>query len=413
MRPSLPSLLRRPRLLALALGAGLVALATASRDAACALPLICTPPVPGETRAGEAGPVEAAAAVEQGLATARPARRVADGAPERLADTGLYADAARTALAPGVQPYTPRYPLWSDGAAKRRWVRLPPGAPIDARDADAWEFPVGTQFWKEFAFEGRRVETRYLERALDGWIFATYAWPAAGTDGDGPADSDAQRVGPEGRPAAYRAPDGVPHDIPARNDCAACHEGRAVPVLGFSALQLSPERDPLAPHAEAPEPGAVTLDELNGRGALVPPAAAVTIAARSPRERAALGYLHANCGSCHTARPAATGPLAELGMILELTADAPAPAAQALPGALRTTLDVPARYRPVATGAPLPRIRPGDPAGSVLRLRAASRFAARQMPPLGTHRPDAAALALIDAWIREDLAAPAPSTPVR
>ena len=41
--------------------------------------------------------------------------------------------------------------------------------------------------------------------------------------------------------------------IPSRreSDCRACHEGAAVPVLGFSALQLSSDRDPLAPHADA------------------------------------------------------------------------------------------------------------------------------------------------------------------
>ncbi len=38
---------------------------------------------------------------------------------------------------------------------------------------------------------------------------------------------------------------------PREADCRACHEGAAVPVLGFSALQLSSDRDPLAPHADA------------------------------------------------------------------------------------------------------------------------------------------------------------------
>ncbi len=43
--------------------------------------------------------------------------------------------------------------------------------------------------------------------------------------------------------------------FPPQDDCRACHEGAPVPVLGFGALQLSPDRDPLAPHAES-----------NGRG---------------------------------------------------------------------------------------------------------------------------------------------------
>ena len=49
---------------------------------------------------------------------------------------------------------------------------------------------------------------------------------------------------------APKAP-GARYTIPAQDDCRACHEGAPVPVLGFSALQLSPDRDPLAPHAES------------------------------------------------------------------------------------------------------------------------------------------------------------------
>ena len=82
-------------------------------------------------------------------------------APEHLADTGLYADFALRTPAPGVLTFAPQYPLWTDGAAKRRWISLPPGEAIDATDIDNWQFPIGTRLWKEFAFE-RAVETRFM-----------------------------------------------------------------------------------------------------------------------------------------------------------------------------------------------------------------------------------------------------------
>src|SRR4051812_19214908 len=104
-----------------------------------------------------------AAAATLAIATAARAE-----APAHLRDTGLYADAAMTSVAPGILPFSPQYPLWTDGAAKRRWIRLPPGATIDASRADAWEFPVGTKLWKEFSFGGRRAETRMIERLADG-----------------------------------------------------------------------------------------------------------------------------------------------------------------------------------------------------------------------------------------------------
>ena len=92
--------------------------------------------------------------------------------PQTLRETGLYADWESKRVADGNLPYSPQYPLWTDGAAKRRWIHLPAGKFIDARKPDAWEFPVGTKLWKEFSF-GRRVETRYIERRASGWVYAS------------------------------------------------------------------------------------------------------------------------------------------------------------------------------------------------------------------------------------------------
>ena len=50
----------------------------------------------------------------------------------RLSETGLYQPGSTTVVRPGVLAFSPQYPLWSDGARKRRWIALPPGASIDA-----------------------------------------------------------------------------------------------------------------------------------------------------------------------------------------------------------------------------------------------------------------------------------------
>ena len=47
------------------------------------------------------------------------------------------------ACIPDVLTYVPQYPLWSDGAQKRRWMRLPPGTSIDASDPDGVGVPGG------------------------------------------------------------------------------------------------------------------------------------------------------------------------------------------------------------------------------------------------------------------------------
>ncbi|HVK72502.1 MAG TPA: hypothetical protein VM734_04255 [Kofleriaceae bacterium] len=295
--------------------------------------------------------------------------------PATLGETGF------DALAGERLAFAPQYPLWSDGAHKRRWIYLPPGTWIDATDGDAWQFPVGTRLWKEFSF-GRPVETRYMERRASGWIYATYVWNPAGTE--------ATLAPARGVTTDVEVAPGVTHVVPGAGDCVACHGNGATPVLGMSALQLSVDRDPGALHREPPIAGAIDLAGLvatgrvrNLRGGLV--AAAPRIAAGTPVERAALGYLHGNCSSCH--RP--DGPLATLAMSLRA------------PDAIATAVGQHGRFALRTDAAERTRITPGAPAQSVLLARIASRSPALQMPPIGTGVVDAEAVALITAWIEQ------------
>ena len=320
-------------------------------------------------------------------------------APARLADTGLYADAALRTLAPGVRTWAPQYPLWTDGASKRRWILLPPGRSIDASDPDAWVFPVGTRLWKEFSFQGRPAETRYMERLADGsWLYATYRW---GEDG-------AVLAPARGVASAVRLGGGSTHDLPSTGDCEACHAAGRTPVLGFSALQLSPDRDPLAPHAERPAPDSFDLPSAVRAGMVrrLPRALLASpprIDATTPVERAALGYLHGNCGGCHDLR----GELASVG--LDLTARVlPRPAT----GAVATAVDVPSRYQPPGVEGSLLRIAPGVPGRSALLHRLSSRSPVDQMPPIGTHLVDEDGVRLITDWIAGLRPAAAASAPV-
>jgi hypothetical protein len=305
--------------------------------------------------------------------------------PEHLRDTGLYADVSMSHLRADVLPFSPQYPLWSDGATKRRWIQLPAGSSIDATRPDAWEFPRGTKLWKEFS-HGGRVETRFIERAMDGsWRFASYVWSTDGKDA-----VLAPVAGIRDLPVQ-----GTRYSIPAQDDCRACHEGAPVPVLGFSTLQLSPDRDLFAPHADAAgaaNPGA-DLRTLAARGLLVnlpkdllehPP----RIVAANAIERAALGYLHGNCGHCHND----DGPLAVLEMSLAQRVRAEIPA----DAVLRSLAGVSSQFRIAGATA---RIAPGQPGASVLALRMHSRDPLQQMPPLGTSSADLEAMSLIARWI--------------
>ena len=336
------------------------------------------------------------------LALAWAATTAADAAPPRpvavqplkLSETGLFVAGSTTVVRADVLAFTPQYPLWSDGVTKRRWIRLPPGTTIDARRADAWDFPPGTRLWKEFSVD-RRVETRLIERLADGtWRFATYVWNSEGTEALLAPAAGIAALPVAGAPQSRYA-------IPGEADCRACHEGAAAPVLGFSALQLSPDRDPLAPHAEPPGPADVDLDQLVARGLVrnLPSSLRSTpprIAARTATERAVLGYLHANCGHCHGEPETGSSVPVNLQLVQSVMNGHSAETA------LRSMVGAASRFRS-ADGVQGRIVSPGAPARSVLALRMQTRNPQAQMPPLGTRLPDTQALELIERWIRTDL----------
>lgn len=310
-------------------------------------------------------------------------------APESLTETGLY-ETGRVGVIDGRnRPFSPQYPLWTDGATKRRWIRLPEGARIDTTDVNDWEIPVGTKVWKEFAFGGRKVETRFIWRTGDSaWVFASYAWNPEGTEARlAPADG-APRV-------AEVAPNRF-HSIPAVDQCRACHGSDRPQLLGVNALQLSDDRDPNAPHAEALEPGMLTLRSLVAEGLLTPDRSALAadpprIAARTPDERALLGYLAGNCGACHNRK----SDLAPLGLLWRHS-DVTTMGAEALIGLVsrRTKWQVPG----VPDGESV-AIDPRHPEQSAILRRMRSRGPASQMPPLGTVVADREAVELLTRWL--------------
>jgi cytochrome c553 len=313
--------------------------------------------------------------------------------PVRLSQTGLWEPGRPGVIAAGNRAFSPQYPLWSDGAAKRRWVYLPAGTTIDATDVHAWRFPVGTKFWKEFAFGGRKVETRLLWKATrERWIAAAYVWNEEQTDA---------ALAPEaGVPGVVEIAPGRRHGIPSRADCGACH-GAELEPLGFGALQLSTDRDRNAIHGEPLAPGMVTLATLDASGLLAPArpdlvADPPRIRARDPRTRAALGYLAANCGHCHDRSGEISANLPPLGWP-DVAADGDAVARALVGRATRWQM-------PGASGAGGVAIHPGAPDQSALVARMRSRRPSSQMPPLGTVVRDQQALDVITAWIALDLA---------
>lgn len=288
----------------------------------------------------------------------------------RLSELCLYEDLAARRVRTDVLEFAPTYGLWTDGAHKRRWMRLPAGAQIDTRDMDHWQFPVGTQVFKEFSLDGKLLETRMIWRTGTGandFLIATYVWTADQTD-------------------AVRNDNGVhdvlgtTHDIPTQGQCGDCHDGEPGRILGFSAAQLS-------------RPALPNVRELSAAGALShPPAAGQAYEVPgTPKEAAALGYLHANCGHCHNP----SGPAwRDVNMDLRLrVAEQTVTETQTY----RTTVGVDTQEW---SSAKAKRVVPGAPADSELYYRMTLRADRRQMPGLGTEKQDGEGLQTIAQWIQ-------------
>jgi len=305
--------------------------------------------------------------------------------PGELRCTGLYGAWETRTPACGVLPYTPAFQLWSDGADKSRYVWLPPGSTIDVSDPEGFVYPVGTQFWKEFRLKAtnyRPGETRLLRKTEAGFSYTTYVW-----------SEDGKR--------ATRTDEGVVdlrqtgHTVPSREQCKECHAGRRDFVLGWDWLMLGPGAS------------GVTRDMLVSRGLV----RGIGAQNRLPQadvpgdsvERAALGYLHANCGvSCHNVTRSAAANDISLHMRLEV-------------GDLNSVLDTDVVRTGVnhvsgagavafVWGVPAPRgpyydFRPGDVMRSLAVARMGVRGLLRQMPRLGTNVVDPDGMRIVSDWV--------------
>jgi len=289
--------------------------------------------------------------------------------PESLATTGLYSDFASRALAEGVLAYAVRYPLWADGADATRYLLVPAGKKIDTSDMDHWSFPLGTKSWMEVRRAGVLLETRYLEKSGEapiGWKYVAYAWSADGKSAIAARSGVVDALG-------------TIHDVPSQDQCEQCHSGGRDVLIGVAAIQLSRESGK-SPLAELAERG--LLSHPPGRE-FSPPGTGVV--------KEALGYLHGNCGYCHSDY-GRWSELRKLRLRLRVGDTDPANTPTYL-----TTINVKMSHLDRA-GEPFIGIVPGEPEKSHLFIRSYSRDE-WSMPPTGTEIANGAGLAVLKEWI--------------
>ncbi|HRX88167.1 MAG TPA: PQQ-dependent sugar dehydrogenase, partial [Steroidobacteraceae bacterium] len=232
--------------------------------------------------------------------------------PTQLSATGCVVASNPGQAAPGLIPYVPRAPFWSDGLAKQRYLALPNGATLNVDATGDFQFPNGTVLVKNFDLGARRVETRLFMRHTDGeWAGYTYEWNAQGTDATRVVGGKTVQIGAQS------------YQFPSEAQCLTCHTAAAGRSLGLELAQLN--HDTLYP---ATARTANQLLTLNTIGLISPALTTSQLAATalpdpyggvgtlSERARA---YLHTNCSNCH--RPGGTAPTnLDLRYVATLTA---------------------------------------------------------------------------------------------
>lgn len=304
--------------------------------------------------------------------------------PPLLSETGLYEDFPSKKVNPKHFYFEPQYPLWTEGAEKSRWISLPAGQKIDNSNQDQWSFPIGTKIWKEFRFS-KRVETRLIEKLNDGtWAFATYLWNED--------DSQATLAPTAGVKNYFPLEGGKFHDIPSAQQCLRCHSRGGDRVLGFDALQLSHDRDSLALHSGKLSENAVTVKTLVEKNLLTKPGSLLENAPRiystSDLGRAAMGYLHGNCGHCHNPNGSAAFTKMYLRHLNSAFEEAQEPA-------FSTTVEVLTRNFKIPGAEKTYRILPNYKELSAIHYRMENGT----MPPIGSSVIDTKAVDLLGEWI--------------
>ena len=322
--------------------------------------------------------------------------------PPTLAAAGLFDD--WRALKPKEEfvGYDVNVPLWSDGAAKRRWIAVPAGQPVELLSEGKFRYPAGTIFVKHFELATderqpgklRPLETRVLVVDERHEVYGlTYRWSADGKRTRPVSRSEQETI--EIIQADGTKRQQVWH-YPGRFDCLMCHNDSAGYVLGFVPKQLAGKGSGVRVQgSEVRGQDSVAGDqiaELIARGVVRrcdPPGEAMPIAPlvslddhTAPLVERVRSYLDVNCSMCHNPgrRFAAFDTrverlLPEQGIVEGHS------------------------YHHSDLGKDVRIVKPGDLTHSMLYRRLTSPEPHLRMPPLGSTVVDGQAASLVAEWI--------------
>jgi uncharacterized repeat protein (TIGR03806 family) len=329
------------------------------------------------------------------------------GPPDKLSEWGLFKSIPDQIPEDGVIPFDVTSALFTDDAAKFRFVRLPEGEQIHYSDTERWTNPPGTIYVKTFAYpEDARmpepvyqlIETRLIvfgEDKVDTW---TYIYP----EGD---NSDADRInwGPvldvswvnlEGQTISLN------YEVPNVPQCKDCHGIAQTRSLGPSSGMLNRDNDYGGDVGEVNQ-----IDYMDSLGMFdsdPPPdpddrttyVTAPAVDATADLHDRVRSYFDSNCSHCH----APDGEISDKGLYLDY---------QSMDPDAGTSFFTWGVCKPQSSGGDgldcdQPRdIEPGEPGSSFLLCRMKSIAAGERMAPLGRTTVHGDGVELIREWIEK------------
>ena len=243
--------------------------------------------------------------------------------PPLLSGTGTFSNTTNRTPAAGLIPYAPNAPQWKDNAVSSWLMAVPnnggvitPGEQIQFQPTNAWTFPAGSVFVKNFelvvnetnaAVPVRRLETELLVRDINGSVYGVnYKWRTDNSDADLLSGSLSENIlitnatGVRTQTWYYASP----------SDCQECHNSAVagnpfgINVLGVNARQLNGSLT--YPATGVTDSQLRTLNRLGLLNPAINEAAigsysklsAMTNLSASLQERTR-SYLDANCEQCH------------------------------------------------------------------------------------------------------------------
>ena len=311
--------------------------------------------------------------------------------PATLANTGAFSDLTTLTPNPGIVAYDVNTPFWSDNAIKTRWFSVPnTNLTIGFSANNNWSFPTGSVWIKHFELEltngvpesRKRLETRFIVSNTNGVYGVTYRWDST---------TNATLVAEAGLDEFFTIDDGGTlrtqmWHYPSRSECLACHTPFGGYALGFDTAQLNRDLDysgTVTNQLEALQLAGYFSSSISNRHLLRalahPTNDSVSFEYRSR------SYLEANCSYCHQ-------PGGIVSTIWDARISTTGPYNNIING------DVSNNYGNTNNRV----IAPGSLANSVLFQRIAN-MGSSHMPPLATAVVNTQAVAILAAWITNEL----------